>query len=218
MRRPPGRARLCDRQRDPGFDRALARAPANREVPGRALPRGDGGRSRHPGHVRQLSLDRIPPAPVSRSRLLQRLPRSGRGVRGLPGTVADPRGQSPARHHRAGARRPAKRRRGAGRFARLAAADGFRRGLRRRLRLRVDGRVEPRRRRHRRLAFRSDSCRPIAQAALAAVEEAFASAPLRLELDWPRISVVVCTHNGAATIAECLEAALRSTIRTSRCS
>ena len=41
--------------------------------------------------------------------------------------------------------------------------------------------------------------------ALAAVEEAFASAPLRLELDWPRISVVVCTHNGAATIAECLE-------------
>jgi GT2 family glycosyltransferase len=41
--------------------------------------------------------------------------------------------------------------------------------------------------------------------ALAAVEEAFASAPLRRELDWPRISVVVCTYNGAATIAECLE-------------
>jgi GT2 family glycosyltransferase len=41
--------------------------------------------------------------------------------------------------------------------------------------------------------------------ALAAVEEAFATAPLRHELDWPRISVVVCTYNGAATIAECLE-------------
>jgi hypothetical protein len=41
--------------------------------------------------------------------------------------------------------------------------------------------------------------------ALAAVEEAFASAPLRHDLDWPRISVVVCTYNGEATIAECLE-------------
>jgi GT2 family glycosyltransferase len=41
--------------------------------------------------------------------------------------------------------------------------------------------------------------------ALAAVESAFADAPLPDELDWPRISVIVCSQNGGATIRESLE-------------
>jgi GT2 family glycosyltransferase len=42
--------------------------------------------------------------------------------------------------------------------------------------------------------------------ALAAVERAFAEAPLPRETAWPRVSVVVCTHNGEATIGTCLNA------------
>src|SRR5262245_7851402 len=41
--------------------------------------------------------------------------------------------------------------------------------------------------------------------ALAAVRAAFADAPFPHDLPWPRISVVVCTYNGARTIRDCLE-------------
>jgi GT2 family glycosyltransferase len=41
--------------------------------------------------------------------------------------------------------------------------------------------------------------------ALAAVERAYAQVPFPAEEEWPRVSVVVCTHNGAATLGECLE-------------
>ena len=41
--------------------------------------------------------------------------------------------------------------------------------------------------------------------ALAAVREAFAEAPFAPGLPWPRVSVVVCTHNGARTIRDCLD-------------
>jgi GT2 family glycosyltransferase len=41
--------------------------------------------------------------------------------------------------------------------------------------------------------------------ALAAVRTAFADVPFPQTLPWPRISVVVCTHNGARTIRDCLE-------------
>jgi GT2 family glycosyltransferase len=42
--------------------------------------------------------------------------------------------------------------------------------------------------------------------ALAAISEAFAAAPLpRSDLQWPRISVVVCSYNGAWIIRDCLE-------------
>ena len=41
--------------------------------------------------------------------------------------------------------------------------------------------------------------------ALAAVERAFADAPLDPRADRPRISVVVCSYNGEATIGTCLE-------------
>ncbi len=39
--------------------------------------------------------------------------------------------------------------------------------------------------------------------ALAAVQRAFAEAPFPADLSWPRISVVVCSHNGSRTIGAC---------------
>ncbi len=44
--------------------------------------------------------------------------------------------------------------------------------------------------------------------ALAAVRKALAEVPFPKELPWPRISVVVCTHNGERTIRDCLEGLL----------
>jgi GT2 family glycosyltransferase len=40
--------------------------------------------------------------------------------------------------------------------------------------------------------------------ALAVVREAFAELPPKPAADWPRISVVVCTYNGQATLPDCL--------------
>ena len=40
---------------------------------------------------------------------------------------------------------------------------------------------------------------------LGAVRDAFTDVPFRDDLAWPRVSVVICSHNGAATLAECLE-------------
>src|SRR4029079_12716421 len=42
--------------------------------------------------------------------------------------------------------------------------------------------------------------------ALAAVEEAFADVPFAEDNDCPRISVVVCSYNGEATLWRCLDA------------
>jgi len=41
--------------------------------------------------------------------------------------------------------------------------------------------------------------------ALDAVQLALATAPFAEDREWPPISVVVCTHNGAATLGECLD-------------
>ena len=41
--------------------------------------------------------------------------------------------------------------------------------------------------------------------ALEAVREAFAEVPFPANLPWPRISVVVCSYNGARTIRDCLD-------------
>src|SRR5262249_5439924 len=40
--------------------------------------------------------------------------------------------------------------------------------------------------------------------ALAAAREAFTEVPFAPTLAWPRISVIVCSYNGARTIGECL--------------
>src|SRR5215212_7913419 len=45
--------------------------------------------------------------------------------------------------------------------------------------------------------------------ALATVRTAFTKAPFSPDLTWPRISVVVCSHNGERTIRDCLEGLLR---------
>ncbi len=42
--------------------------------------------------------------------------------------------------------------------------------------------------------------------ALSAVGKAFAEAPLPKDVEWPRVSVVVCSYNGARTIRDCFEA------------
>ena len=45
--------------------------------------------------------------------------------------------------------------------------------------------------------------------ALAAVERAYGQVPFGGEEEQPRVSVVVCTHNGAATLEECLQGVAR---------
>src|SRR5262245_9692196 len=45
--------------------------------------------------------------------------------------------------------------------------------------------------------------------ALAAVRDAFADAPFPSNLRWPRISVVVCSYNGARTIRDCFDGLLK---------
>jgi GT2 family glycosyltransferase len=47
--------------------------------------------------------------------------------------------------------------------------------------------------------------------ALRAVERAYAKVPFGSEDHWPLVSVVVCTHNGAATLEECLRGVGRLT-------
>jgi GT2 family glycosyltransferase len=42
---------------------------------------------------------------------------------------------------------------------------------------------------------------------LAAVSENFAAAPFPPDGPWPRVSVIVCTHNGERTLAQCLDRA-----------
>jgi GT2 family glycosyltransferase len=45
--------------------------------------------------------------------------------------------------------------------------------------------------------------------ALAAVREAFAQVPFPPDLDWPRVSVIVCCYNGERTLRDCFEGLLR---------
>ena len=42
--------------------------------------------------------------------------------------------------------------------------------------------------------------------ALSAVADAYAGVPFPSDAEWPRATVIVCTHNGARTLAECLAA------------
>ena len=45
--------------------------------------------------------------------------------------------------------------------------------------------------------------------ALAAVSSVFAEVPFPIGLEWPRVSVVVCTYNGSRVIRDCLEGLMR---------
>lgn len=45
--------------------------------------------------------------------------------------------------------------------------------------------------------------------ALGAVQEAYAEAPFPANIVWPRVSVVVCSYNGARTLRDCLEGIAR---------
>src|SRR5207253_763440 len=45
--------------------------------------------------------------------------------------------------------------------------------------------------------------------ALASVRRAFAEVPFPSNIQWPRVSVVVCSYNGERTIRDCLEGLLR---------
>ena len=45
--------------------------------------------------------------------------------------------------------------------------------------------------------------------ALATVRKAFADVPFRTDLDWPRVSVIVCSRNGERTRRDCLEGLFR---------
>src|SRR5262249_17418386 len=45
--------------------------------------------------------------------------------------------------------------------------------------------------------------------ALASVRTAFKEVPFRSAIAWPRISVIICTHNGLRTIRDCCEGILR---------
>ena len=125
--------------------------------------------------------------------------RTSRACRTSPATAAGDGRDRP--------RQPPQRRGGAGASARLAGAHRLRGGLRRRVRLRVDGRVASRRPRHRRLGLRA---RPTATARRSRRSPRSATRLRRdarsaRDRDWPRVSVVVCTYNGARTLPSCLD-------------
>ena len=153
-----------DRQRDPGADRPLARAPPGGAVPRAAVPRGRRRGSRGPGHLRELPDHRVPRAPVPRPRVLQRVPRvpgapdapTSRASRTWPAT-----GRSSWRRSgstAAGTAWPRRPARSTGRCGPTFAP------VRRRVRVRLDRRVASGRLRHRGLGLRSDSPRPAAEA------------------------------------------------------
>ena len=207
LRWSPGDPLLRDWQRDPGLDRALAwRAPGG-AIPGAALSRRESRGSGSPRHVRQLPLDRVPSARLRRLRLLQRLPRVTRTSSfAYLARLQNLAGDRPLLLAEVGLD---SRRNGEAEQASdldWQITHALRRRLRRRLRLRLDRRMAPRRVRHRRLGLRADSTRPPAEAgASGRARRLRRGAVSGRDLPWPRVSVVVCSHNGARTIRDTLE-------------
>ncbi|TMB22395.1 MAG: glycosyltransferase [Deltaproteobacteria bacterium] len=202
---PSGAPLLRARQRGPGADRALARAAADRAVSRASLPDREGGGSGRPRHVRELPDHRLPAAAVPRPRLLQRLSRVARPFRGVPRPPAQPGRRPTARAERAQPREPAQRRAHAGARARLAGARGLRLGCGGHVRLRLDRRAVPGGRVRGRLEVRPDGRAPRTEAGARRRPDPYAEAPFPASRRWPRVSVVVCTYNGARTIRDCLD-------------
>ena len=200
LRRPSRGPLLRGRQRDPDADRALARPPPGRALPRAALRRGQGARTRR--RSSPTSTTRPPSTSSCRSSTSSRF-----------NVYLETRREARAPTSRGCRTSPATGRCCSPRWASTAAATGatqqaealdwqvrrrLRGRLRRRVRLRLDRRVAPRRRRGRRLGLRPD--RPRAPAQAGAARPCAARSPTRRSRrprDWPRVSVVVCTYNGA---------------------
>ena len=203
MRGAPGDPLLRDRQRDPGADRALARQAR----------RSSGSSSASTGRPRQRIPDGLFTYVNYPSTEYLELPfldlvafnvflEDEASLRVLPGAAAEPRRRPAAADHRGRARQPPQRRGGPGR----GAAAG---------RCATPSRPAP--------PGSSSSPGPTSgtaaattsidwdfglvdrerrpKPALAAVRRAFAAAPFAPAGPWPRVSVVVCTHNGASDAA-----------------
>ena len=92
----------------------------------------------------------------------------------------------------------------------------FAAGVRGRVRLRLDRRVAPRRARHRRLEVRPDHRDRKPKARPRRRQRAYADTPSRSDRTWPSVSVVVCSRNGARTIADASRACGASNIPTTK--
>src|SRR5262245_22611770 len=79
----------------------------------------------------------------------------------------------------------------------------------RRFRFRLDGRVVPRRTRHPDWDFGLVTRERRPKPALQVVNSAFQKVPVAADGAWPKVSVVVCSHNGARTIEQTLSALKR---------
>src|SRR5579884_2189100 len=91
----------------------------------------------------------------------------------------------------------------------IPSETGLRRGFRRRFCLLLDGRVVSGRSRNHGLGLRVDNPEAQAQAGPDCGFCLLRTHPLSPDVAWPRISVVVCTHNGSRTIGDCCEGLLQ---------
>ena len=168
-------------------------------------------------HLCQLPEHGVPPAPLRRHRLLQRLPGVRPAVRGLPRTAPEHLRRPAPDRHRDRPRQPPSQPGGAGARARLAGPQ--------RLRLRLAGVfVFSWTDEWHRGGFDIDDWdfglvdrdrRP--KRSLAAVSKAFSELPFPTNLPWPRISVVVCSYNSEKTLPSLpRRACARSSTRTTR--
>ena len=214
LRRAIRRALLCRRQRDSGVDRALARPDARSSASSSRLY--EAAKSEDPGAL--VTYVNFPTTeylqlPFPRFLLLQRVPRDAghsstatwRGSRTSPG-------EKPAGDGRDRPRQPAQRGDAQAESLEWQIAHGVRARLRRGVRLCLDRRVAPRRPRHRGLGFRPDDTGPREpKPALRAVSDGVLRGSVSpRDRRWPRISVVVCSYNGARTIADTLDRLERS--------
>src|SRR5213079_2603559 len=184
----------------------MARTTSRRKIHRTLVPDCQGGRYGCSRHVRELPLDRIPAPSIPRLFLLQRLPRIPGFLRGLPLAVAqsERRPSRPPHGDRAG--QPARGEERQAMMLESQIASAFHRGC---VGVIVFAwtdewyhgkyRVED-------WAFGLTTRERTPKPALPAVAKAFAEGPFPSDLRWPKISVVVCTYNGASTIRDTLEA------------